>query len=308
MAIVEIRETLEQASVVIEAGDIAILQKKVSLQSGKRYTMMSVDFMDDSFSVVGEVGVAMEFFLSPYPIIYTEMTLGGGAWNNRGPLASDDSVLFKETMFWYAGSGVGLYTERLPNNFLGALPTYSWYTPTMYLTAIYHNSTGIDITLTDVALSVYASLKTKNADTVEFGMGIIGEYDEAQGRNLMSQGRIVPTGSNVQQTFPMWRTGGIRPEFTLRADALADFWVPGFGQDNEKVTSVGDMQVYIKAARQMVSSLDAFGKLDVAKGFIPDWLRFEAAFAGAAYGVEAAEMPPVLKHDNGNTRVVVPNA
>ena len=50
MAITEIRETIQMENVSIEIGRYyTLLQKKMELKSGSRHTMMSVDFMDDSF-------------------------------------------------------------------------------------------------------------------------------------------------------------------------------------------------------------------------------------------------------------------
>jgi len=74
MPITEIRETLEQGSVIVgEEDDFVIVQKRIDLQSGMRHTMVHVDFMDDSFILPSDATVrGFEFFLSPYPIVYTE--------------------------------------------------------------------------------------------------------------------------------------------------------------------------------------------------------------------------------------------
>jgi len=303
MALLEIRETLEQHEVVIATDDITIIQKRISLKPGQRMTMMSVDFMDDSQIIPTGSGVqsfAFEFFLSPYPIIYTDMKLAE-IFSKRGPLGADDAVLFKHISVHLAG-GVNTKVE-MPNNFLGSLPTYSWYTPQLYLTAFIHNGDGSPFTIDDLGFSVYCSIKTKNVDSVEYGMGIIAEYDEAQGRNMMAQGHVIATNMNVQQAFPMWRAGGIRPEHVLGADRFAEFWIPGFAQDAEKTMDTSQITIFYQKSRTCVAWDEAFGAIDVSKGPIPDWIRF-IQLGGIEFGLERDQFPPTKYFDNGNTMML----
>lgn len=188
MAITEIRESIERTGVVIPIGErFVIIEKKIQLKMNRRHTMMSVDFADDSFlkqvtSAIDDGDLGYEFYLSPYPISTTNQ-VWANVFLNGGPVASDDAVLYKHGMF-NAGGVSGSY--NFPNDFLGAFPTFSWYTPTLYATLILHTSITrqADLTIPSVRMSFYASVKDSAASDVEYGIGVISEYKEAQNQLL----------------------------------------------------------------------------------------------------------------------------
>ena len=64
--------------------------------------------------------------------------------------------------------------------------------------------------------------------------------------------------------------------------------------------STANLRVYIKGARTMAGFDQAFGVDDVAKGNIPDWIRF-GLNRGLVAGPILPQMPPVRYADNGNT-------
>ena len=66
------------------------------------------------------------------------------------------------------------------------------------------------------------------------------------------------------------------------------------------MTTTDNLRTFIKAARQMQQFDTAFGSLDVAKGEVPDWVKFNLA-RGLVAGPVLAQMPPVRFADNGNT-------
>jgi hypothetical protein len=271
---------------------------------------MAVDFMDDSFILPSDATIrGYEFFVSPYPIIYTEMRLAE-TLENRGPLASDDAVLFKQTAVQVGGSQGGVYVERLPNQFLGAMPTYNWYTPQLYLTLILHKEdTGPAWPVVDLAMSVYLAVKSVNADAVEYGMGVIREYTNAQGRNLMSQGRQIPPANNVQQTFPSWRWGGVRPAFMLSGSPSSnDFFLQSALNETEIMFSSQTLATYMGEAARMVRPDQPFGTRGTALGDIPDWLRVTLKNMGLWYGnLRANEVPRFRRHGNGNVQMFTDN-
>lgn len=312
MAIHEFRETLEQANATVsstlgESDKTAlIITKRIELEEGKRHTLMAVDFMDDSFILpAGSNNAAYEVFLSPYPINLTRMQLAE-TFDWRGPLASDDAVLFKETVVWYGEntSDRGPFRSRLPNNFLGSNPTYSWYTPTLYFTVVLHQDfttlpTSIDFE--DLGMSFYAAVESKEVDTVEYLMGAYGEYQDAQTRLRMSQGYQVsrPINTYQGQTFPTWKFGGIRPERMIRGlNSFANFFLAK--DDAERTLPIDQARIFVNRARTMQPYDTAFGEVDPAKGDIPDWIRFHLS-PSIAYGPICTNMPPKRKDDNGNT-------
>jgi len=311
MGIEEFRETLEQSQVTVGLNEkIAIVQKKINLQSGKRHTLMAVDFMDDSFILPTDQAIrGYEFFVSPYPIIYTEMRLAE-VLENRGPLASDDAVLFKQSAVFLGFNTGGVFVERLPNQFLGAMPTYNWYTPQLYLTLILHKEqTGSAWTVDDLGMSVYLAVKSVNADAVEYGMGVIREYTNAQGRNLMSQGRQIPPSNNVQQSFPSWRWGGVRPAYMLAGSPGSnDFFVQAALNDTEIMISTQTLGTYMGQAAKMVRPDQPFGTRATSNGDIPDWLRVTLKNMGLWFGnLRADEVPRFRRHGNGNVQMFTDN-
>jgi len=307
MPITEIRETLEQGSVIVgEEDDFVIVQKRIDLQSGMRHTMVHVDFMDDSFILPSDATVrGFEFFLSPYPIVYTEMLLAE-VLENRGPCGADDQVLFKKTKVQSSGAAGGVYEAQMPSQFLSTMPTYTWYTPTLYLTAFIRKEvSGPNWDIEDLAMSVYCAIEHKNVNAIEYGIGIIREYDQAQGRNIMSQGRQILPANNVGQCFPMWRAGGVRSERMIRGGpSQADFFLKGAMNLAEQVMPQNNLRIWMRRAGTMVGPTEAFGDDDPAKGEIPDWVRFELHRMNMYFGDQRAEFPPVVKADSGITRMV----
>lgn len=314
MPIQEFRETLEQkaATVVSALGDpereALIITKRIELEEGMRHTLMAVDFMDDSFILPSDKTLAYEAYLSPYPINLTQMFLAE-LFDFRGPLASDDSVLWKRTSLYIgAGGSQGVYTQQLPNSFLGSMPTYSWYTPTLYFTVVLHipSSTGSTVTHTfdDLGMSFYAAVKSTKIESVEYLMGCMGEYQDAQTRSLMSQGVQIekPIETYQGQTFPMWKYGGIRPERMIRGvPSFANFFL-GYGDDSEQMIPTDQARIFIRGARKMNPYDTAFGINDPVKGEIPDWIRF-GIDTSIAYGPLCSRYPPRGKEDNGNTKM-----
>ncbi|GAJ13982.1 unnamed protein product, partial [marine sediment metagenome] len=188
--------------------------------------------------------------------------------------------------------------HQFPNESVGATPTFSFYTPTLYVTALIHG--GPAALVESLALSVYLAMDSKKANLTSYGLGVIRERSVAQGINLMNQGRTILPSRNVGQVFPMWKFGGIRPERMLRGNAIADFFLPYTPNETEAMTTTDNLRTFIKAARQMQAFDTAFGSLDVAKGEVPDWVKFNLS-RGLVAGPVLAQMPPVRFADNGNT-------
>lgn len=268
--------------------------------------MMSIDFFDDSGLIFQEDSDFLyEFFVTPQPPLFSNMSFGpNNAYLNRGPIAANDNVLFKR-LCYKVGTGANsqVVAEDFPNQTLGALPTFNWYAPTLYLTLIIHpNSSAFTIDVDGVALSVYMTVKSQNADSVEFGMGVYREYNHAYIENLMSNGYQIPKASNAYRSFPFWFVGGIRPEYMLRADALADYWLGNFNQDAEKMIDQQNVLTYQRRAATMQRWDEAFGDVDPAKGAIPEWIHFIENMHFGQYLLRD-DFPPKRKLSNGNTEM-----
>jgi hypothetical protein len=277
MPITEIRDSLSvKDSVVVGDGEYQLLQKRINLKSGFRNTLMQVDFFDDS--ALGAILTATsgyQFYVSKWPVIPTDMNWAE-TLANSGPSAAEDNVLFK-AIGLREESGVAVFQSEFPNQFLGSMPTWSFYHDSIYFTLILYGGSGGE-TITDPQVSFYAALKQTNADDVEYSMGYYREYQDAQVKSLINQGHFMPNTPTVQagQTFPMWLAGGIRPERMLRADALADWWHNLDGNFAEKTQQLADLRIYYNTSKQMQPFDTAFGGVDSAKGDVPDWIKVHA--------------------------------
>ena len=300
MAIQELDITFGSVNGGLVESGLAIYQKKVTLSSGMRHTMMAVDVFDDSMLLHQFADNAMiEFFISAQPIIYSEMSFGTlNQYANRGPQAAEENILYKAILL---KEGNQYYADEYPNQVLGSEPTFSWYSPQVYLTMLVHGVDEVNIPV-NLALSVYMAVKETNASAVEYGMGMLTEVLSAQTRTKTVDMYSIASANNVGLSFPSWLFGGIRSEYMLRGDALADFWLNNNNQDSEKMISDAQVSLYVSGARKMVGYDSAFGSIDPAKGAIPDWVRITNMGLGDFQF--RAQFPPNKKTDAGYTRML----
>lgn len=305
MSLVEIRETLEQPLVQLDGGGFAIVQKQIQLKPNQLNQVLKVDFFQDTLpQYAGALPLYVELMVTPYPVIYSNMKFSGPlGYDNRGPMAGSDTILFKTTVGPYLPSGPSGNEfpsfRQFPNESVGATPTFSFYTPYVYVTALFHGDGG-GVTVEDFGMSFYLAIATKKANLTSYGLGVMRERSVAQGITLMNQGRAIEKARNVGQVFPMWKYGGIRSERMLRGNAVGDFFLPYNPNETEQAATTANLRIFIKQASTMQPFDTAFGTFDVAKGDIPDWLRFNAA-RGLVAGPIRAQLPPLKFADNGNT-------
>jgi len=297
MVLKEIRETIEIPQIELVDG-LGIVQKQINLQSGVRHNIVQMDIFQDAIpNTDTETPLVIEWFLTPYPVIYSDMNITP-TYVKRGQMAGSDTVLMKAICQPQSNPDQFFNIEQFPNQFLGAQPTFSFYTPALYITGLIHGSAGALVS--NIAFSFYVASDDKKASITSYGLGCIRERSVAQGISLMQQGRTIPPARNVGQVFPMWKYGGIRPERMLRGNALADFFLPYSSTDSEKMMSTANVRIFLAGARTMQPFDTAFGSDDIVKGQIPDWVRFELG-RGLVAGPIRAQGPPRKLADNGNT-------
>jgi hypothetical protein len=290
MAIHEFRESISMADAVsVDASDYKIFNKRINLRDGFRHTVNFIDYFDDS-QIGTSTGTreAYLFYVSKYPVIPTDLILAE-EFANAGPPASDPNVLFKASM---VKNSAGATThDEFPNQFLGASPTFNFYSNHLYLTLILYNNDVSSETFIEPQMSVYMAIDSIKPNTVEYMMGYYREYQEAQLIQLLNQGTLLPDTAEKQMgySFPMWLAGGIRPERMLRAYALADWWHNLDGNFAEKTQTVTNLREFYNDAKQMVGFTDAFGS-ESAKGGVPDWIRM-SALPSVISGPERANFP-----------------
>ena len=189
--------------------------------------------------------------------------------------------------------------EQFPNQQIGATPTFSFYTPSVYFTALVHGNSGSVVE--NISYSIYLAMDSKNVNLTSYGLGVIRERSVAQGINLMNQGRTIPPADNVGQVFPMWKYGGIRPERMLNPRTSMNYFLDGASADAaEDMENTTTIRGNVRSSRTMAAFDEAFGRDSPTVGPVPDWIRFDVN-RGLVSGPLRAQFPPRKLADNGNT-------
>ena len=300
MAITEIRETIEIPKTILDANGFGIVQKVINLKPNQLHNVFQMDIFQDAIPSTDDApNMLIEWFVSPYPIIYSNMNVTP-AYVNRGSMAGSDNVLFKAICEFEAPDKF-FKIEQFPNQSIGAQASFKFYTPRLYITGFIH--AGPDVEVYNLAFSFYiASLATK-APLVPYGLGMIRERSVAQGINLMQQGRTIQPSRNVGQVFPMWKYGGSRPERMLEGTGLRNFWLNYASEQSEAMLSTGTLRSFVGNARSMSAFDSAFGSDSVTLGPVPDWLRF-GLNRGLVSGPLRSQWPPRKMTDEGNVRML----
>ncbi len=296
MVVSDIRESIEN-SLVQNADGLLIIQKKVELKRGQRHEVIACDIFQDAIISTDSPYCNIEFFVTPYPVIYSNMDLSP-VLPNRGPVAASESVLFKANMAVPLSFDTYGEIRQYPSPQIGAGPTFSFYTPFVYFTMFVHGDSGS--LYEDIAFSFLLKIDSKKVDATQYGLGLMRERSVAQGINLMQQGRTIPQAANVGQIFPAWKYGGIRPERMIRGTAARNFWLNYSADQSEQMLDTPTLRGYVAGSRQMVDYDEAFGRDSPTAGPIPDWIRF-GLNRGLVSGPIRAQQPPRKLADNGNT-------
>ncbi len=294
MSIHEIRESIEQDKIILDPNGFGIVQKVVNLKDNMSHKMLQCDAYYDNPLPEATDGYTMELIVSPTPIIYTDMIING--FPSRAPAAANENILFKQTRTVVRGAS-DPPTQEFPDRFISARPTFTWYMPKLYITLFIHGSAGDEVN--DLALSVYCAIEDQNTTLITYGMGVIREDHIAQVAAVMSNGRFILPARNVGQTYPMWKYGGVRPEYMISGASIANFFNRTDSQEPQNTNTTTNLRAMAKAARQMVPNLEAFGSLDTGIGDIPSWISMDL-FKGVESGAIRDQWPPIKHADNGN--------
>jgi len=293
MPITELRDgiTIQQTvagktGLELDSNGFGIIQKKINVTRQMRHKLEHCDFYIDSY---GSGYKGAEFYLTPYPLIYSDMNAQNvvGSQLQNTVAAYNENILFKAQ--WQAGV---LLTNEFPNNFLSSRPTFNFYTDTLYLTAFFTG--GADDVVNDVIISFYAALDAKPIDAVEHGIGLLKERMDTMTSRIDVLGRSIVPARNVGQIAPFWKYGGFRPERMIQGTSLVNFWLNMADRDDEEMSDPTVLRTQVKAARTMVDNPNAFGTGDV-----PDWIRLFLN-EGIKAGPIRAQWPPIKHADNGN--------
>jgi len=276
----------ESVSLTLDSNGFGIIQKKINVTRQMRHKLEHCDFYIDSY---GTGYQAAEFYLTPFPLIYSDMVAQNvvSTTIQNTVAAYNENVLFKAQ--WQAGV---LFTNEFPNNFLSSRPTFNFYSDTLYLTAFF---SGKELEpIQNVIISFYAALDSTPIDSIEHGMGLLKERMNTMTSRIDTLGRSIPPSRNVGQIAPFWKYGGVRPERMIEGRSLVNFWLNMADRDDEDMSDPTLLRDQVKSARQMVTNPTAMGIGDV-----PDWIRLYLN-EGIVAGSLRSQWPPIKHADNGN--------
>jgi len=302
MAIHEIRESISIPEMKAADGVIYV-ERIINLQRGVRHTINSIDvYLDNPYFACDAEEYTLQVVLSSQPMLLTSEIIKP-LFLNDVPNAGVDTILYKNQIQAPARGSPAIITQEFPNNFLGSMPTFSWYTPRLYMYVVLHSPGNQQVTLNNFRCSAYVAVDSKKASYLSVMLGTIRERSIAQIAKISSLGRVIPQTRITGQTFPMYLYGGARTQFMMSANSLADFYTQLAAQDSEKMLTTAQQRDFMKSARTMVGFDDAFGEQSATLGGVPDWIRL-FALQGVISGAVREQWPPLKHDDNGNVRML----
>jgi len=302
MAIHEIRESISIPAMKAADGLIYV-ERIINLQRGVRHTINSIDvYLDNPYFTCDAEEFTMQVVLSSQPMLLTSEIIKP-AFLNDVPNAGVDTILYKNQIQVSTRGNPAAIVSEFPNNFLGSMPTFSWYTPKLYMYVVLHAASGQEVSLSNFRCSAYIAVDSKKASYLSVMLGTIRERSIAQIAKISSLGRVIPQTRITGQTFPMYLYGGARTQFMMSADTLADFYNQLAAQDSEKMLTTAQQRDFMKSARTMVGFDAAFGEQSATLGGVPDWVRL-FALEGVVSGAVREQWPPLKHDDNGNVRML----
>ena len=305
MPIHEIRESIELEE-VSGFDSPKIIERVINLKTGFSHTLEGLDvFLDNPFTNVTGAGSPglMEIVLTSRPMLLTNNTYRGATFTNATPSVSNDYILAKKQYEPFQGKWrANVLDDMFPNDILGSKPTFTWYTPKIYMYVVLYSSDA-DFTFQDIRVSVYAAVKSKKVSYLSLVLGNIREFSQAQIGKLTSNGRVIPKARVTGQYFPMYLFGGIRPQYMASSQTLSNFYLGLNPQAADPMLTTTAQRSFMKRARTMVNFDEAFGGVSPSVGAVPDWFS-AIALEGVVAGAVRDQWPPLKHDDNGNVRML----
>ena len=297
MPVVTIKETMEIAEFTTDENGSCYLQKRINLQEGSAHNLLQTDIHAGSYVNTLVEPAPIEVVFSPYPSIPTSMYVTDQyAQANRLVAAGNDTVLFKITGLLNSGNPISSNTlpfdiEQFPSPQIASQQKSVFYSDHIYISV--HIIGNPETTYFNLNLSFMLVVENKNVSYLTSTIGKLAENHDAMCAQLMSNGHMITKASLLGNVFPMWRYGGIRPEFMLNPIAAGSFFLQLPTQDDEAMQSTAAIRQSVKQSRTMAAFDEPFGDK------FPDWVRFNLN-PGFVSGEIRDQWPPIKHADNGN--------
>lgn len=318
MPVVEIRDTIEGLVTMNEDG-FGYMTRRINLQEGHKFEVQSIDIFNDNGLMlfrqdpVGARNAAYQLFVSPYPMqqkggVWGSPSLAGGQiseFPGPGQNAGEPNVLYKEIGITDIVQNNQQQLEskmlitRFPNDAVAATPTFTFFTPHVYLTVMVWNDPETPegpLTL-PINMSLYMKVKQTKAASITAAIGRYAELLDSQVK-LLESTAVVYNPINVPgDTFPSWKFGGIRSELMLSGPTALRYFNRVAANESQDMVTQNDLFTAYRESTNMAAFDEPFG--DAALN-LPEWISLEN-LAGVTSGVIRPYPPPLKYADNGNT-------
>jgi len=308
MPVVEIRDSIE-GTVTLDDVGFGYMTRRINLQEGHKFSIQSIDIFNDnaimplSLDPLQDRNAAYQLFVSPYPMQQISGEWGYSAPRNSfpggGQSAGEPNVLYKEVGVIRGGDDTqqinnALVQYRFPNDCVAATPTFTWFSPHVYVTVMIWNAPEVDI---NIKMSCYIKVKQTKANNTSSSMGMYSEFLDSQIKKLTDTAVVYAPGNVAGNTFPAWKFGGIRPEIMLSGATALRYFNRVAGNESQAMVESGDLLTAFRSATSMVEYDAAFGD---AAANLPEWITL-LNVQGVTSGVIRPYPPPIKFADNGNT-------
>jgi len=307
MPIVEVRDTIEGAITTDENG-FGYITRRINLQEGHKFAMESVDIFNDNGLMPYRQGfdspvAAYQMFISPFPMQPQEADSWGpsvplNTFPLGGQAAGSPNVLYKEIGINrntdITDNFIGLHVTRFPNDNVAATPTFTWFSPHVYLTVMIWNDPQVDV---NIRLSCYMKVKQTKANPTSSSMGMYSEFLDSQIKTLRDTAVSYDVFNVAGNTFPTWKFGGIRPEIMLTGATALRYFNRLAANASQDMVEQNELLTAFRSATNMVAYDEGFG--DAANN-LPEWITLMNV-AGVTAGPIRPYPPPLKYADNGNT-------
>ena len=290
-----IKETIELDTVTLDAEGNAFLQKRINLRETMQHNLIQTDLFEDAYFAPDGQDVRIEFAVSPYPVVPTNMPFAQTVigYRNRYPSAGDDSILFK------ANGSVGDLSpstiQQFPSEQIAADQFQAFYSDHVYINI--HLMGQPDSVFTNFAWSFMFTIMDRKIPILTHTMGVLKESHDAMCALLMSNGHMITRAALRGNTFPMWRFGGIVGEHMVDPTAAGSFFLEINTLDNELMQTTAQVRSAIADARTMSAFDEPQGRR------FPEWI-LEGLNQGLVSGAVRDQWPPIKHADNGNVRML----
>ena len=290
-----IKETIELDQITLDADGNAFLQKRINLKETMQHNLIQTDLFEDAYFRLDGQEVKMEFAVSPYPVIPTDMpfTTAAAGFLNRYPSAGDDSILFKAIGDVQDLAPTTL--EQFPSVQIAANQFTAFYTDHLYINV--HVMGPPNVSFANFAWSFMFTVFDKKVPILTHTMGVLKESHDAMCALLMSNGHMISKAALRGNTFPMWRYGGIVGEHMVNPTAAGGFFLEISTLDEELMQTTAQVRSAIADARTMTAFDQPQG------GRFPEWI-LQGLNQGLVSGPVRDQWPPIKHADNGNVRML----